>query len=104
MNDINKMISRRKMLARAAAALTGFGLAAITARPASAKGRGDREDWYYQEMPKADGKMCRLCVNFTAKSTGAYGTDSGDCALIDGDISGHGYCEAWTANPLFGGG
>lgn len=104
MNDINRSISRRKLLTRAAAALTGIGLAAAAIRPATANGRNDRADWSYQETPNAGGKMCRICANFTAKNTGSYGADSGDCALIERDISGHGYCLAFTANPLYGAG
>ncbi len=102
MTDSNRSISRRHILRGAAAALTGVGL--VTIRPATAKGRGERADWYYQEMPSDSGKMCRICANFTARDVGSYGADSGACALIAGDISGHGYCWGFTLNPLFGGG
>jgi hypothetical protein len=53
-------------------------------------------------MPNNSGKMCRICANFTARDTGSYGADSGECALMKTDISGHGYCLAFTANPLYG--
>lgn len=97
----NRSISRRKILIRAAAALSGIGLA-TTLRPATAKARSNREGWFYQETPDTGGKMCRICANFTAKDAGAYGPDSGECALVDGDVSGHGYCLAFTLNPLYG--
>jgi hypothetical protein len=104
MNDSNHSISRRKLLTCAAAALTGAGIATIMVRPAMAQGKGDRSAWFYQDTPNTDGKMCRICVNFTAKDAGTYGADSGECALIEKDISGHGYCLAWTVNPVYGGG
>lgn len=88
------------MLMGTAAALTGIAL--LTVEPATAKGRSAREDWFYQEMPDTSGKMCRICANFTAKDAGSYGADSGACALIDGDISGRGYCRAFSVNPLYG--
>lgn len=88
------------MLLRAAAALSGIGL--VTMTPASAKGQNDRQDWFYQETPDKTGKMCRICANFTAKAAGSYGADSGACALITGDVSGHGYCQAFSVNPLYG--
>jgi hypothetical protein len=104
MSEVKKTMSRRALLARSAAAVTGIGLATIAARTAAANGRTNRDDWFYQEAPNADGKMCRICANFTAKNAGTYGPDSGACTLIDDDVSGHGYCMAWSINPIYGGG
>jgi hypothetical protein len=54
-------------------------------------------DVQYQDRPK-DGKDCDDCIHFVG---GANGTPS-TCKVVDGPISPHGYCLAFTAKPKSG--
>jgi hypothetical protein len=89
-------ISRRTALAKGSGALAGIAVLVAGVRPAFAKGKASKEDFYFQETPDDSGKACPGCINFTPKSTGAYGKDSGDCALLEGDVCTHCYCQGWT--------
>jgi hypothetical protein len=88
--------SRRTALAKGSSALAGIAVVIAGVRPALAKGKAAKEDFYFQETPNDDGKACPGCINFTPKSTGLYGKDSGDCALLEGDVCTHCYCQGWT--------
>jgi hypothetical protein len=88
--------SRRLALARGSCALAGIAVVVAGMRPAFAKSKASKEDFYFQEEPNDDGKSCPGCINFTPKSTGLYGKDSGDCALLEGDVCTHCYCQGWT--------
>jgi hypothetical protein len=92
----HRTISRRTALARGAQTLATIAVVTAGVRPAFTKGKAAKEDFYFQETPNDDGKACPGCINFTAKSTGLYGKDSGDCALLDGDVCSHCYCQGWT--------
>lgn len=86
---------------RAALSQGGMVLAAIAAvvagmKPAFSKATATKEDFYFQEEPGEDGRKCLGCINFTPKSTGLYGRDSGDCSLLEGDVCTHCYCQGWT--------
>ena len=89
-------ISRRTAIGRAGRALAAIAIVVAGVRPAFAKAKAAKEDFYFQETPGEDGKNCTGCINFTAKSTGQFGKDSGDCALLDGDVCNHCYCQGWT--------
>jgi hypothetical protein len=89
-------ISRRTALAKGSSALAAIAVVIAGVRPAFAKGKASKEDFYFQETPDDSGKSCPGCINFTPKSTGLYGKDSGDCALLEGDVCNHCYCQGWT--------
>jgi hypothetical protein len=90
------IISRRTAVARGAQALAAFTVVVAGIGPACAKSKSAKEDFYFQETPDDSGRSCPTCINFTAKSTGLYGADSGDCALLEGDVCNHCYCQGWT--------
>jgi hypothetical protein len=89
-------ISRRTALSKGAQALAGIAVVVCAARPAWSKGKASKEDFYFQDTPGDEGRTCTGCINFTPKSTGDYGKDSGDCALLAGDVCTHCYCQGWT--------
>jgi len=89
-------ISRRTALVKGGQALAAIAVVVAGVRPAFAKAKASKEDFYFQDTPNDDGKNCTGCINFTPKSTGLYGKDSGDCALLEGDVCNHCYCQGWT--------
>lgn len=89
-------ISRRQALHKGAQALAAIAVVVAGVRPAFGKAKAAKEDFYFQEEPGEDGKICPGCINFTPKSAGLYGKDSGDCALLEGDVCTHCYCQGWT--------
>jgi hypothetical protein len=89
-------ISRRTALAKGGQALAAIAVVVAGVRPAFAKAKANKEDFYFQETPSDEGQSCPGCINFTPKSTGLYGKDSGDCALLEGDVCNHCYCQGWT--------
>jgi hypothetical protein len=99
---MNKMTStstltRRAALGRGASALAAISVVVAGLSPALGAGKASKEDFYFQETPDADsGRNCSGCINFTPKPTGLYGKDSGDCALLSGDVCTHCYCQGWT--------
>jgi hypothetical protein len=92
----DRNLTRRAALGRGARALAAIAVVTMGMRPAFAKAKASKEDFYFQEEPGDDGKSCPSCINFTPKSTGLYGKDSGDCALLEGDVCTHCYCQGWT--------
>ena len=97
MGERADLLSRRAVLSRGALTLAGIAVTVIGVSPAFAKAKSKKEDFYFQETPDEDTKRnCTGCINFTAKSTGKYGADSGDCALLEGDVCNHCYCQGWT--------
>jgi len=94
--ETRESISRRTALARGAQALTAIAVVVCAARPAWSKGKSAKEDFYFQDTPDDSGRTCTGCINFSPKSTGDYGKDSGDCALLAGDVCTHCYCQGWT--------
>lgn len=96
-NENSSTISRRAALSKAGTALAAIAVVAVTGiRPVFAKAKSDKDDFYFQDTPGEDGKNCAGCINFTPKSEGLYGKDSGDCALLEGDVCNHCYCQGWT--------
>ena len=95
--DALPTMTRRAALGGAARTLAAISVVIAGVRPAFAKGKAAKEDFYFQETPDADtGRACPGCINFTPKSSGEYGADSGDCALLQGDVCTHCYCQGWT--------
>jgi hypothetical protein len=94
--DNGSTITRRRALKTGATALAGIAVVVAGVRPVFAKAKSAKDDFFFQEEPGEDGKSCPTCINFTPKSTGQYGKDSGDCALLEGDVCTHCYCQGWT--------
>jgi hypothetical protein len=91
------LITRRTALTKGAGTLAAIAVFVSVARPVCAKAKSAKEDFFFQETPDEDtGRKCPGCINFTPKSTGQYGADSGDCALLEGDVCTHCYCQGWT--------
>jgi hypothetical protein len=88
--------SRRAALAKGGQALAAIGVVCLGPRMVFAKAKASKEDFYFQDTPNDDGKNCSGCINFAPKATGEYGKDSGDCALLEGDVCTHCYCQGWT--------
>ena len=98
MSKLSLTLTRRAALGRGASALAAISVVVAGISPAFGAGKkADKEDFYFQETPDADsGRNCTGCINFTPKATGTYGKDSGDCALLSGDVCSHCYCQVWT--------
>jgi len=99
MNDDNRvrLMARRAVLAKGAGALAAIAVVVSPVRRVFSKSKSAKEDFFFQETPDEDtGRKCTTCINFTPKSTGHYGADSGDCALLEGDVCTHCYCQGWT--------
>jgi hypothetical protein len=95
--SISPLIGRRAVLAKGSKLLAAIAVCTAAAGPVFAKAKSAKEDFYFQETPNEDdGRNCTGCINFTPKATGMYGADSGDCALLDGDVCTHCYCQGWT--------
>jgi hypothetical protein len=94
--SISCRIPRRSVLIGGSTLLAAIAVGTSLVGPALAKAKSAKDDFFFQETPNDDGKNCVGCINFTAKSTGMYGADSGDCALLDGDVCTHCYCQGWT--------
>jgi hypothetical protein len=97
-NVLPAPLSRRAALSKAGQLLAGIAVVYIGggAIPAMAKAKASKDDFYFQEEPGEDGKKCQNCINFAPKPSGHYGADSGDCALLEGDVCSHCYCQGWT--------
>jgi hypothetical protein len=95
-NDDLLILSRRRAMTAGAQALAAIAVVVCGVRPVFAKAKSAKDDFFFQEEPNDDGKNCTGCINFTPKSTGKYGADSGDCALLEGDVCAHCYCQGWT--------
>jgi hypothetical protein len=92
-----RLIARRTVLTKGAGALAAIAVVVLPARKVFSKGKSAKEDFFFQETPDEEtGRKCPECINFTPKSTGQYGADSGDCALLEGDVCNHCYCQGWT--------
>jgi hypothetical protein len=92
--------SRRSILKKTAAWLAGFAMIPLLAnvRHALAAGKLAKADVMYQDTPKA-GKDCDDCLQFIP---GATPKANGTCKVVDGVISPHGYCAAFTPKPKQG--
>jgi len=95
--SVSRLIPRRAVLTNGSKILAGIAVYSCAVGPLFAKAKSAKEDFYFQETPDEEtGRNCTGCINFTAKSTGQYGADSGDCALLEGDVCNHCYCQGWT--------
>ncbi len=95
--SIPRLIPRRAVLTHGSKILAAIAVCTCAVGPVFAKAKSAKEDFYFQETPDEDtGRNCTGCINFTPKSTGQFGADSGDCALLEGDVCVHCYCQGWT--------
>ena len=69
-------------------------LAVVLDRAAQAQGaKSSKEAMHYQTSPNS-GMQCSGCKFFTP---GGDANADGSCAIVDGNISPHGYCIAYSA-------
>jgi hypothetical protein len=91
------LIARRTVLTKGAAALAAIAVVVTPVGRVFAKAKSAKDDFFFQETPDDEtGRNCTGCINFTPKSSGQFGKDSGDCALLEGDVCNHCYCQGWT--------
>jgi high potential iron-sulfur protein len=93
----SKSISRRRLLAAAAGALTAAPVLLMTREAFAATNDALRKALMYQDSPKGDQK-CGACVQFVP---GKSPTDKGSCKAITNDdqISPTGWCAAFVKKP-----
>ena len=94
MTERSPCISRRGALRRTAA--LGLGAAAVvwmTALPVSAQAKLAKDAVKYVDHNDAPGKDCDDCMHYIAPATPR---DAATCRLVDGAISPHGHCIAFT--------
>lgn len=89
-------VSRRTAIIGATKALAAIAVVVVGVSPAFGKAKAAKDDFLFQEEPDESGKRCSTCINFAAKPAGQFGADSGDCALLEGDVCSHCYCQGWT--------
>ena len=88
-------ISRRCALRRGAAVGLGATVAWI-ATPALAQAKLAKDAVKYVDKGDVPGKDCDDCVQFIAP---ARPKDPASCRIVDGPISPHGHCIAFTPRP-----
>jgi High potential iron-sulfur protein len=93
--------ARRSLMKKAAVFITGIAAMPLleTIRNARAEGKLAKADVKYQDKPGA-GKDCDDCLHFIP---GATADANGTCKVVEGVISAHGYCAAFTRKPKSGG-
>ena len=67
--------------------------AAITPAVAAKLSKADVQ---YQDKPKAAGRDCDDCIQFVPDPTRKT---VGSCKVVEGEVSAHGYCLAFTPKP-----
>src|SRR3954465_16083548 len=87
---------RRSLLKRAALLVTGLAALPLMQTIARAAEKLQKAAVNYQDKPK-NGKDCDDCMHFVA---GATPKAMGTCKVVDGAVSPHGYCAAFTPKPL----
>lgn len=100
MDDFTELKSRRSLLKKALAVMAGLGALPLleSIRHARAAGKLTKAEVKYQDKPNA-GKDCDDCLQFIAGATPKAG---GTCKVVEGVISPHGYCIAFTPKPKHG--
>jgi hypothetical protein len=89
----------RRQLIKAATGLAAMALVplSLVSRSAGAA-KLAKADVKYQDRPKA-GKDCDDCLQFVP---GATAKAAGTCKIVEGRVSPHGYCLAFTPKPAQG--
>ena len=112
MSDSTDNPARRAALTRSAKMLAGIGVAVVlgqTGIASAAKKKSAKDDFYFQETPNDDGKACSGCANLEPYSAGnpkattsllapevAKESEKGTCALLEGEVCTHCYCQGWV--------
>ena len=89
-------LARRKVLTSATAIITLAAVAQwLPTRAALAQAKLAKSAVAYQETAK-NGKDCDDCIQFVA---GASAQAPATCKIVEGPISPHAYCQAFTPKP-----
>ncbi len=89
-------LTRRCALRRAAVLGVGATLVWATGAPARAQGRLAKEAVKYVDRGDVPGKDCDDCLQYIAP---ARAQDPASCRIVEGAISPHGHCIAFTPKP-----
>lgn len=90
-------ISRRAALRRSAALGLGTAVVWLAAAPARAQaGKLAKEAVKYVDQGNAPGKDCDDCLQYIAPASASAAPT---CRIVDGPISAHGHCVAFTPKP-----
>jgi hypothetical protein len=97
MDDRSSDPKLRRSFLRTGALLAGVAAIPLlaSARNAFADGKLAKAAVKYQDKPNA-GKDCDDCLQFIP---GATSKANGTCKVVEGIISPHGYCAAFTSKP-----
>lgn len=88
------MPSRRRLL-KSASVLGAIAIVRMIGASDAIAGKLAKADVQYQDKPK-EGKDCDDCIQFIPDPRKkAVGT----CKVVDGPVSAHGYCLAFTPKP-----
>jgi hypothetical protein len=87
-------LSRRALITRA---LAGIAIASLTAtKTLAADAKLAKSAVQYEDVGKKKGADCDDCVQFIpGRKANAFGT----CKIVEGEISAHGHCIAFTPKP-----
>ena len=90
---LNEKVSRRGFL-KGSALLASIAVVSVTGVMTREAVAGvPKAAMQYQDTPK-DGKDCSKCIQFIP---GPSAKADGKCKIVDGAISPHGYCNAYSA-------
>jgi hypothetical protein len=90
-DDRSKHLSRRAVL-KGAALLAGLAAIPLTVEAA---GTASKSSMQYQDHPKGD-QECSSCLQFIPGKTASA---MGQCKVVAGAISPHGWCIAYAKKP-----
>ena len=87
-------LSRRSLINSAIRALAGIAIASLTVtKTSAAEAKLAKSAVQYEDVGKQKGADCDDCVQFVpGKTANALGT----CKIVEGEISPHGHCIAFT--------
>ena len=86
-------LTRRTALRRTAALGLGAAVVWLTATPANAQGKLAKDAVKYVDQGDAPGKDCDDCLHYIAPAKAGA---PASCRLVEGAISPHGHCIAFT--------
>ena len=89
-------LSRRRALRRGAALGLGATIVWAAAAPARAQAKLAKDAVKYVDQGDVPGKDCDDCLQYIAP---AGPRDPASCRIVDGPISPHGHCIAFTPRP-----
>jgi hypothetical protein len=90
-------VSRRDALQRGLSAIAGVAIVRVTGSSAyAASNKLAKTAVQYADVGNVAGKDCDDCIQFLPGKTA---NDLGTCKIVEGDISRHGHCLAFSAKP-----